>query len=100
LRFAPPSGIGYPAVGVKGPSPRVGPVKLNIPDGGTYLSLTGSGSGRSRRSASFFTTFTWQRREAMSSRRDFLMPPDVKGVLRATSFCNVHDFWLTEFTVS
>jgi superoxide reductase len=27
------------------------------------------------------------------------LPQGVEGTLWATSFCNIHDFWLTEFTV-
>ena len=27
------------------------------------------------------------------------LPAGYKGVIRATSFCNLHDFWLTETTV-
>ncbi|MGD0624776.1 MAG: desulfoferrodoxin family protein [Thermodesulfobacteriota bacterium] len=27
------------------------------------------------------------------------LPEGVEGTLWATSFCNIHDFWLTEFTV-
>jgi superoxide reductase len=27
------------------------------------------------------------------------LPADVKGTVWATSFCNLHDLWLTEFTV-
>jgi superoxide reductase len=34
--------------------------------------------------------------EAVSS---FDLPVGSSGTFRATSFCNLHDFWLTEFTV-
>ena len=34
--------------------------------------------------------------EAVSS---FDLPPGASGTFRATSFCNLHDFWLTEFTI-
>jgi len=40
----------------------------------------------------FFPTDT----EAVSS---FDLPAGSSGTFRATSFCNLHDFWLTEFTV-
>ena len=29
----------------------------------------------------------------------YTLPEGLKGNLWATSFCNIHDFWLTEFTV-
>ena len=29
----------------------------------------------------------------------YTLPPGYRGVIRATSFCNLHDFWLTEATV-
>lgn len=29
----------------------------------------------------------------------YQLPEGFKGSLWATSFCNIHDFWLTEFTV-
>jgi superoxide reductase len=29
----------------------------------------------------------------------YTLPEGFKGTLWATSFCNIHDFWLTEFTV-
>jgi len=34
--------------------------------------------------------------EAVSS---FDLPDGSSGTFRATSFCNLHDFWLTEFTI-
>jgi len=40
----------------------------------------------------FFPTDT----EAVSS---FDLPDGSSGTFRATSFCNLHDFWLTEFAV-
>ena len=30
---------------------------------------------------------------------EYVIPDDFIGVLRATSFCNLHDFWLTEFEI-
>ena len=29
----------------------------------------------------------------------YTLPEGFKGMLRATSFCNIHDLWLVEFTV-
>ncbi len=29
----------------------------------------------------------------------YTLPEGIKGTIWATSFCNIHDFWLTEFTV-
>ena len=41
-------------------------------------------------------TFTPTTPKAESS---YELPADVKGAIWATSFCNLHDLWLTEFTV-
>jgi superoxide reductase len=41
-------------------------------------------------------TFAYTDPAAESS---YSLPEGVKGTLWATSFCNIHDFWLTEFTV-
>ncbi|MBI5444603.1 MAG: desulfoferrodoxin [Deltaproteobacteria bacterium] len=40
-------------------------------------------------------TFT----EADKPESTYLLPTGFSGVLWATSFCNLHDLWLTEFTV-
>ena len=29
----------------------------------------------------------------------YTLPPGYKGTLYATSFCNLHDFWLTKVTI-
>ncbi len=41
-------------------------------------------------------TFAYTDSAAESS---YELPGGVEGTLWATSFCNLHDFWLTEFTV-
>jgi superoxide reductase len=41
-------------------------------------------------------TFAYTDPAAESS---YQLPDGFKGTLWATSFCNIHDFWLTEFTV-
>ena len=41
-------------------------------------------------------TFSYDAKEASST---FTLPDGVKGKLYATSFCNKHDFWVSEFTV-
>jgi superoxide reductase len=41
-------------------------------------------------------TFTPETPKAEST---YDLPADFKGALWATSFCNIHDLWLTEFTV-
>jgi superoxide reductase len=41
-------------------------------------------------------TFTPAEAKAESS---FELPKGQGGTLYATSFCNLHDFWLTEFTL-
>jgi superoxide reductase len=34
-----------------------------------------------------------------SAESSYVLPDDVKGTLWATSFCNIHDFWITTFKV-
>ncbi|MBU0960817.1 MAG: twin-arginine translocation signal domain-containing protein [Proteobacteria bacterium] len=41
-------------------------------------------------------TFTGTSAEAKSS---YELPAGYKGVIYATSFCNLHDFWVNEYTV-
>ena len=41
-------------------------------------------------------TFYPSDKEAIST---YELPPDHKSKLYATSFCNLHDFWVTEFSI-